>query len=41
MLKNGHTQRKTINALIASFPKAVLGTFSKGDPHRVKPDVEL
>ncbi len=41
MLKNGRTQRKTIDALIASFPKAVLGAFSKGDPHRVKPDAEL
>jgi len=37
MLKNGRTQRKTIDALIASFPKAALGAFSKGDPHWGKP----
>jgi len=41
MLKNGRTQRKTIDALITSFPKAALGAFSKGDPHRTKLDAEL
>jgi hypothetical protein len=41
MLKNGRTQRKTIDALITSFSRAVLGAFSKGNPHRVKLDAEL
>lgn len=41
MLKNGRTQRKTIDALVASFPKAALTAFTKGDPYRVKPDTGI
>jgi len=41
MLKNGRTRRKTIDAMVASFPKAALNAFTKGDPHRVTPDADL
>jgi predicted GIY-YIG superfamily endonuclease len=41
MLKNGRTRRKTIDAMVASFPKTALNAFTKGDPHRVRPDADL
>lgn len=41
MLKNDRTRRKTIDATIASFPKAALNAFTKGDPHRVTAAADL
>ena len=41
MFKKGRTQRKTIDALVASFPKTALDAFTQGDPYRVKPDTDL
>jgi hypothetical protein len=39
--KKGRTQRKTIDALVASFPKTALDAFTQGDPYRVKADTDL